>query len=136
MFQSLSQSSVKASVMCILKRAIASVRVGDTRIQANILFDEGAQWSFYPQALANQLGSIPYSRENVLISTFGGDTTQQHAGVVCVSLETNLGDVNISALVVPTIAAPLQTHKPRYPYSSLLKWAEAVNTASNLILHF
>ena len=85
------------SPMCLLKTAVASVRVGHNTVQANILFDEEAQRSFITQSLANQLGSIPHFRENVLISSFGGDISKQHAGVVRVALETNLGDVNILA---------------------------------------
>jgi len=92
--------------MCLLKTAVASVRVGRNKVQANnFVRRRGSKIHYHSE----QLGSIPHFRENVLISSFGGDISKQHAGVVHVALETNLGDVNISALVLPTIAAPRQS---------------------------
>ena len=121
------------SPTCLLKTAIATVRIGCTRAQANIIFDEGAQRSFITQALANQLGSIPHSQENVLVSSFGGDTTKQQVGIAHLTLETNVGDVNISAMVVPIIAAPLQALSNSdvclLPYLSGVKLAHPVSAA-------
>ena len=127
-----SVDSSNYSPMCLLKTAVASVKVGHNKVQAYVLINEGAQRSFITQSLASQLGSIPHFRQKVLISSFGGDTSKQHAGVVHVTLETNLGDVSISALVVPTIASPLHMvvnpDVSRLPHLSGLKLAHPVNT--------
>ena len=94
---------------CLLKTAIAFVRTNNRRVTANILFDEGAQRSFVTQALADKLDSEPHCRENLSISSFGGDTTSKYqVDTIRLMLETNDGDVAISALVVPQIAAPVQ----------------------------
>ena len=59
-------------------------------------------------ALADQLKSTPHHKENMYISSFGGETTpKSQVDIITIVLETDLGDVSISALVVPTIAAPL-----------------------------
>ena len=44
---------VKRSPQCLLKTAITVVRVGNKRIVANILFDEGAQRLFVTETLAH-----------------------------------------------------------------------------------
>ena len=95
--------------MCLLKTAVAVVRVENKRMLTNILFDEGAQRSFVTQALANQLSATPHRKENLLISSFGGASTPSNqVGSINLVLETDVGDVKISALVVPKIAAPIQ----------------------------
>ena len=87
---------------------MATVKFKDNRVLANILFDEGAQRSFITQSLADQLKSTSCRTESVCISSFGGESTPKHpVDVITVALETDLGDINISALVVSTIAAPL-----------------------------
>ena len=48
----MSLSAFPAS-MCLLKTAIANVSAGQTTIEGQILFDEGAQHSFITQDLAN-----------------------------------------------------------------------------------
>ena len=94
--------------ICLLKTAVATVKFKDNRVLANILFDEGAQRSLLTQSLADQLKSTSCRTESVCISSFGGESTPKHpVDVITVALETDLGDINISALVVPTIAAPL-----------------------------
>lgn len=75
----------------------------------NILFDEGAQRSFVTETLATQLGAIPDSKESSSVSSFGGSTTHKNQiGSINLTLETTIGDVNISALVVSKIARPIQ----------------------------
>lgn len=119
--------------LCLLKTAVATVRVGSNRVSANILFDEGAQRSFITQTLADQLKSTPDHTTDLCISSFGGETTSRNqVGIIRIVLETNVGDVNISTLVVPKIAAPLQNfinsdlHK--LPYLQELKLAHPVGT--------
>ena len=60
----------KRSPQCLLKTAIALVRVGSIRISANILFDEGVQRSFVTETLAAQLGANPHHTESLSISSF------------------------------------------------------------------
>ena len=126
-------SNSEHNSMCLLKTAIAIVKVNNNKVLANILFDEGAQRSFVTQALADQLKSTFYCKENLCISSFGGETTSKsQIDIVRVVLETDFGDVNISALVVPTIAAPLHNfinsdvHK--LPHLQGLKLAHPVGT--------
>ena len=101
----------KRSPQCLMKTAIAFVRVGNTRISANILFDEGAQRSFVTEALTTQLGANTHHTECLSISSFGGSTTNENTvKLVNLTLETHTGDVSLSALVVPKIAAPIQNY--------------------------
>ena len=65
-------SDATRTPQCLLKTAIATVRVHNTCVSANILFDEGAQRSFVTEALATQLGADPFRTENLSISSFGG----------------------------------------------------------------
>jgi len=100
---------VKHSPQCLLKTAIALVRFGNKRISANILFDEGAQRSFVTETLASRLDAKPHRKENLSISSFGGSTSRNNqVSLINFVLETTQGDVKISALVVPKIAAPIQ----------------------------
>ena len=70
--------------MCLLKTVVTTVKVNDTRVLVNILFDEGAQKSFITQALANQLKSTCYCKEHMCISFFGGETTpKSQVDVIC-----------------------------------------------------
>ena len=119
--------------MCLLKTAVAIVKVNNNKVIANILFDEGAQRSFITQTLADQLRSTSYGKETLCISSFGGETTSKsQIDIVRVVLETILGDVNISALVVPTIAAPLHnfvnSDVRKLPHLQGLKLAHPVGT--------
>ena len=68
------------------------------------------------------------------ISCFGGESTPKHpVDAITVALETDLGDVNISALVVPTIAAPLNnlitSDVHELPHLQRLKLAHPVTTS-------
>jgi len=113
--------------------AIAFVKTDNHRVSANILFDEGAQRTFITQALANQLDSCPHYRENLAISSFGGDTTSKYqVDTVRIILETNNGDVTILALVVPQIAAPVQNlisfNLHKLPHLQNLQMAHPVNS--------
>ena len=69
----------------------------------------------------------------MLVSSFGGDTAKQQVGIARLTLETNVGDVNISAMVVPTMTAPLQALSNSdvclLPYLSGVKLAHPVSAA-------
>ena len=56
---------------CLLKTAIAPVRMGNTLAEANILLDEGAQRSFITEGLANRLGWTTVRKETISLSAFG-----------------------------------------------------------------
>ena len=75
------------------------------------MFDEGAQRSFITQTLADALQLIPSRQENVCLSSFGAETkSSQSLGVASIRLVTNTGKmIPLSVLIVPKIAAPLQT---------------------------
>ena len=117
----------------LLKTAIAFVRVGNTRVSANILFDEGAQRSFVTEALAAQLGANPHHTECLSISSFGGSTAIKNTvKLINVTLETHTGDVKLSALVVPKIATPIQnfvtSDLQNLSYLRSLKLAHPIST--------
>ena len=127
-------SNSKHSSICLLKTAVATVKFKDNRVLANILFDEGAQRSLIAQTLADRLKSTSCHTENICISTFGGESTPKHPDdVITVALETDLGDVNVSALVVRTIAAPLNNFITsdvcELPHLQGLKLAHPVTTS-------
>jgi len=117
-----------------LKTVIVFVKTDNHRVSANILFDEGAQRTFITQALANQSDSHPNHKGNLAISSFGGHTTPKYqVDTVRIVLETNDGDVTISALVVPQIAAPVQNlisfNLHKLPHLQNLQMAHPVNSA-------
>ena len=121
----------------LLKTAVAPVRVHNTCVSANILFDEGAQRSFVTEALAMQLGADPCRAESLSISSFGGSTTvKDTVKLINLMLETHVGDVSISALVIPTIALPIQnfvTSDLRHlPHLQKLRLAHPVSSLEKL----
>jgi len=80
------------------------------------------------------LDSCPHHKENLAISSFGGDTTPKYqVDIVRIVLETNDGDVAISALVVPQIAAPVQNlisfNLHKLSHLQNLQMAHPVNSA-------
>ena len=59
--------------------------------------------------VAAQLGASPHHKESLAMSSFGGSTfLNNQVSLVNFILETTEGDIKISALVVPKIAAPIQ----------------------------
>ena len=81
------------------------------RAVANILFDEGAQRSFISQQLASTLNLTPLRQESITLAPFGSDTmTPQNLSVALINIVAKTGElIPLSVLVVPRIAAPLQT---------------------------
>ena len=98
-----------ASSICLLKTAVAQVNERGVHVEANILFDEGAQRSFITEQLVNTLRISPHTTENVSISAFGDKlSSSTQLGVATINVVTLVGEqIPISVLVVPVIAAPL-----------------------------
>ena len=109
------QSSVlfnQGDSICLLKTAVTEVVSDKVRAVANILFDEGAQRSFIiSQQLANTLNLTPLQQESITLAPFGSDTmTPQYLSVALINIVAKTGElIPLSVLVVPRIAAPLQT---------------------------
>ena len=106
---------------CLLKTTVAIVRSGDYQCHAHILFDEGAQTSFITEQVAKSLNITPNKSQIIHISVFGGGTTPKKLHLALISLRTNDGgEVLMSVLVIPKIAAPLQNLIPcpgdHFPY--------------------
>ncbi|XP_065896277.1 uncharacterized protein [Dysidea avara] len=116
---------------CLLKTAIAIVQSGDYQCRAHILFDEGAQRLPIVERLAKSLHIVPSRSQIIHVSTFGGGTTPKELHLASVSIRTNDGgEVPISVLVIPKIAAPLQnlilSPGDSYPYLRGLHLAHPV----------
>ena len=108
------QSSVlfnQGDSICLLKTAVTEVVSDKVRAVANILFDEGAQRSFISQQLANTLNLTPLRQESITLAPFGSDSmTPQDLSVALINIVAKTGElIPLSVLVVPRIAAPLQT---------------------------
>jgi len=82
-----------------------SVRAGNTKFSAGILFDEGSQQSYTTQELAESL-QLPVDGTEILdIYSFGGNTTQEQAnkGTIFVWTEAN-EKIPLHVVIAPTIA--------------------------------
>ena len=120
---------------CLLKTAVATI-TSPVRLEteANILFDEGSQRSFLTQELANLLSLKPYKREYISLATFGvSQPHQKSMAVATVYIKSQSEDlIQISLLIVPTIAVPLKisvTSRVRtLPHLQGLQLAHPVNT--------
>ena len=62
--------------VCLLKTAVATVAHERTKIDANVLFDEGSQHSFEAPMLIDKLQLQPQQMESVQLSTFGATNPQ------------------------------------------------------------
>ena len=92
----------------LLKTAIADVSFGKQSTSATILFDEGATRLFITQDLARKLDLKPIGHTQMKIAAFGTQQQQRTFDIVKITVQTNSGaDTEITALVVPTIAAPI-----------------------------
>ena len=120
---------------CVLKTAAANVRSGSHCCRAQILFDEGAQRSFMTQQLARDLNIQPYKRQKICVSAFGGETVPKELQLASLAIQTRYGgEVPISVLVVPKIAAPFQNLVPvpgdKYLYLRNLPLAHPVGNTN------
>ena len=124
-------NAAPSNTACLLKTAVAMVRFKDYQCRAHILFDEGAQRSFITEQLASSLHITPSKSQVIHISAFGGGTTPKELHLTSISLLTNDGgEVPMSVLVIPKIAAPLQNLIPcpgdHFPYLRDLPLAHPV----------
>ena len=108
------QSSVlfnSSNSVCLLKTAVTKVKSDKTSAVTNVLFDEGAQRSFTSQQLADALQLTPLRQETITLAPFGADSmTPRSLSVASIKVVTETGElIPISVLIVPKIAAPLQT---------------------------
>jgi len=95
------------NVACLLKTAIAEVRSGINYCKAHILFDEGAQRSFMTQQLADTLKVESCTHHRIHISAFGGEAIPRELQSTSIAILTyDGGEVLISVMIVPKIAAP------------------------------
>ena len=92
----------------LLKTAIAPVSSQTTCVEGNILFDEGAQRSFVTEKMAEILKLNRTGSETLQISGFGENAKRvRHLDTAVVRIQTE----NEEILIVPEIAAPIQTYK-------------------------
>ena len=95
-----------------LKTAKTYATTGTSRVNVNILLDEGAQRSFVTQGVAErlELSSNCNEAETISLATFGSQASdRQTLGVASFKLETVIGpDIQIRALVVPEISATMK----------------------------
>ena len=96
--------------VCLLKTAIATVTNNNRNAEAYVLLDEGSQRSFVTQDLAKKPVLQPSDQETINISSFGAtQPTNRTLDVATINLLTRSGEaIQLSVLVVPFIAAPLQ----------------------------
>ena len=92
-----------------MKTAVAKVTSGSYTVDANILFDEGAQRSFVTRDLANKLQLQTSGTEEVQLAAFGSSSKNvSHIDTATIYLLTNSREeIAIDVLIVPTIAVPL-----------------------------
>ena len=112
----------------LLKTAVAKVISGISMVDANILFDEGAQRSFVTRDLANKLQLQTSGTEEVQLAAFGSSSKKvSHIDTATIYLLTECREkIAIDVLIVPTIAVPLrnlQRNVTSLPYLHGLKLA-------------
>lgn len=117
----------------LLQTAVAPVKFGQRTTDANILFDEGAQRSFISKNLAEKLELKPSGVEEINILGFGDSGKEkrvQKLHTAVIKVETlKREEIPLKVLVVPEIAAPIQTHimtAAKLPYLRHLKFAHHV----------
>ena len=123
--------------VCLLKTAIADISADSTTIEGHILFDEGAQRSFITQELADQLQLNPTGFENISVASFGAQvSTTRRLAIASIHIHTlNEGQIPVTVLVVPKLAAPIRnsvrTHLNKLSYLRGLPLAHPVTSDEN-----
>ena len=126
--------------ICLLKTAIAPIIGSGKSMNANILFDEGAQRSFICSQLANELHVVPSTTTEVALSSFGNDSPSfQTLGVATIHMQTLGGElVPISVLIVPKIATPIQNscriEMENMPHLEGLKLANPITDSNEFLV--
>ena len=122
----------------LLKTAINPVSSGQHTLDANILFDEGAQRSFLTEELAAKLKLQITGNESLNLSGFGDtaeSTRVRHLKTAIIYLVTEEGqNLPIRVLIVPEIAAPLKIYVRKVanlPYLSGIKLAHPITNNDN-----
>ena len=123
-FHSMTQSRPEV----LLKTAVAKVTSGIYTVNANILFDEGAQRLFVTRDLANKLQLQTSGTEEVQLAAFGSSSKKvSHIDTATIYLLTNSREkIAIDVLIVSTIAVPLRNRQHNVtilPYLHGLKLA-------------
>ena len=121
------------STAYLLKTVIAEVRSGRNRCKAQILFDESVQRSFITQQLADSLKVDSCKHQRICISAFWGEAIPRELQSTSIAIQTNDGgEVPVSVLVVPKVAAPFQNAVPlsgnQYPHLYGLQLAHPVGS--------
>ncbi|XP_063435623.1 uncharacterized protein LOC134716543 [Mytilus trossulus] len=117
----------------LLKTAIATVHSNaQVSMDANILFDEGAQRSFITESLAEQLELKQNGTEAISISGFGGGNGSiRHLKTADIFVLTEDGSrIQLNILIVPEIASPIRIHTTEttnLPYLRGLKLAHPLS---------
>ena len=107
-FHSMTQSRPEV----LLKTAVAKVTSRIYTVDANILFDEGAQRSFVPRNLANKLQLQRSGTEEVQLAAFGSSSKKvSHIDTATIYLLTNSRE-KIAIYVRPRTL--LEVRDPRY----------------------
>ena len=123
--------------VCLLKTAIADISADSTTIEGHILFDEGAQRSFITQELADQLQLKPTGFENISVASVGAQvSTTRRLAIASIHIHTlNEGQIPVTVLVVPKLAAPIRnsvrTHLNKLSYLRGLPLAHPVTSDEN-----
>ena len=123
--------------ICLLKAAIADISAGITTVEGHILFDERAHRSFSTQELAETLQLQPTRHEVIAVSTFSEQvSTPKKFAIATIRIHTvNGGQIPVSVLVVPKLAAPvrnsIRAHLNNFPYLSGLTLAHPVTSDEN-----
>ena len=133
----LAPHKVAKNTMCLLKSAIATVVGTSMKTEANILFDERQQQSFFTEKLAEELALTPYKFETISLYAFGAEKPlQRQMDAFSVQIRTVTGElVSLSTLVVPAIATPisisLDTDALQLPYLKGLPLAHPITESEN-----
>lgn len=112
-----------------MKTAIAPVHFEHNHADANISFDEGAQRPFITENLARELNVKSTEKETVQLAAFGDVSNNvRQLESTTIDIQTDSEEkIPIPALIVPTIAIPMQTNMTRnirnLPYLKSLKLA-------------
>jgi hypothetical protein len=116
----------------LLKTAVAPICTDELEVDANVLFDEGAQRSFITEKLAHRLHVARTGNEVIHLASFGNSTQSvRRFDKATIHLKTLDGElIALSVLIVPTIAAPLNNRTQRQ--ASQLRYLRGLTLAHHV----